>query len=172
MRGLMFNRFGHVDCLWYDTKSEQRNVTEIINSFVNNTTSKRCEAPTNFIHKQRVIKSEAEIKLMRKTCQIASESINKTIQKSKPGYLNEIFLLNMLINPICVGDSEHHIFARVDYYCRMNGASYLAYPPVVASGRNATTIHYINNSQTVNATDLVLMDAGKNYYRYFPLMRT
>lgn len=60
-----------------------------------------------------------------------------------------------------VGDSEHHIFARVDYYCRMNGASYLAYPPVVASGRNATTIHYINNSQTTGAEDLVLMDAGK-----------
>lgn len=81
----MFYRFGHVDCLWYDSKTEQRSVTEVINSLVNNTTSKRLEAPTSFIHKQRVIKSDAEIKLMRKTCQIASESINKTIQNSKPG---------------------------------------------------------------------------------------
>lgn len=62
-----------------------------------------------------------------------------------------------------VGDSEHHMFARVDYYCRMNGASHLAYPPVVASGQNATTIHYINNSQTASANDLVLMDAGKKF---------
>lgn len=43
----------------------------------------------------------------------------------------------------------------------MSGASYLAYPPVVASGLNATTIHYINNWQATSAADLVLMDAGK-----------
>lgn len=45
----------------------------------------------------------------------------------------------------------------------MNGASYLAYPPVVATGPNATTIHYINNTQTTGPTDLVLMDAGKSH---------
>lgn len=59
------------------------------------------------------------------------------------------------------GDSEHHIFARVDYHCRMDNASFLAYPPVVAGGKNATTIHYISNSQVVKDGEMVLMDAGK-----------
>lgn len=60
-----------------------------------------------------------------------------------------------------LGDSEHHIFARVDYHSRMKNASFLAYPPVVAAGNNATTIHYINNTQIAKDGDLVLMDAGE-----------
>lgn len=101
------------------------------------------ESPTSFIHRQRLIKSPAEINLMRRTCDIASHAINQTIRESKPG------------------DSEHHIFARVDYHCRMDNASFLAYPPVVAGGKNATTIHYISNSQVVKDGEMVLMDAGK-----------
>lgn len=145
----VIQKFGKIDFLWYDdTKLDQPCIAETVKSIVNSTTSKRTAAPTPFIHRQRVIKSESEIKLMRRTCQIASESINKTIANSKPG------------------DSEHQIFARVDYYCRMSGASYLAYPPVVASGLNATTIHYINNWQATGAADLVLMDAGCEYGGY------
>lgn len=56
--------------------------------------------------------------------------------------------------------SEHQIFAKVDYECRMNGAEYLAYPPVVAGGDRATIIHYINNNQVVADGEMVLMDAG------------
>lgn len=94
------------------------------------------------MHRQRVIKSPSEIQLMRKTCEIASNAINQTMRDSKPG------------------DSEHHVFARVDYYSRMNNASFLAYPPVVAAGNNANAIHYIYNSQIVKDGEMVLMDAG------------
>lgn len=58
------------------------------------------------------------------------------------------------------GDSEHYINARVDYYCRMNDAQFLAYPPVVAAGNNANVIHYINNTQVAKNKEMVLMDAG------------
>lgn len=71
------------------------------------------------------------------------------------------FQLRLLINGQFLGDSEHHIFARMDYHSRMKNASFLAYPPVVAAGENATIIHYINNSQIVQDGDLVLMDAGE-----------
>lgn len=130
--------------------SDQPKVTQTINSFLNQQqiTKTNAESPTANIHRIRLIKSIAEIELMRKTCQIASTAINKTMQKSKPG------------------DTEHKMFARVDYYCRMMDASYLAYPPVVATGRNATTIHYINNTQVSKAGELVLMDAGCEYGGY------
>lgn len=49
----------------------------------------------------------------------------------------------------------------MDYHCRMKNASFLAYPPVVAGGQNATIIHYINNLQIVKDGELVLMDAGE-----------
>ncbi|XP_055617232.1 xaa-Pro aminopeptidase 3 [Toxorhynchites rutilus septentrionalis] len=106
------------------------------------------QSPTGLVHKLRVVKSAAEIELMRKTCTIASEAINRTIRESKPG------------------QSEHQLFAKVDYYCRMAGANYLAYPPVVAGGSNATVIHYINNNQIVRGGDMVLMDAGCEYGGY------
>lgn len=93
-------------------------------------------------HQIRLIKSACEIDLMRESCRIASDAIVKTIQSSKSGI------------------SEHQLFATVDYECRMRGAEYLAYPPVVAAGRNANVIHYINNNQIIQNGDLVLMDAG------------
>lgn len=105
-------------------------------------------SPKTLFHQIRLIKSACEIDLMRKSCEIASEAIRKTIQSSRPGM------------------SEHQLFATVDYECRMHGAEYLAYPPVVAAGKNANIIHYINNNQIIQSGDLVLMDAGTNRNMY------
>lgn len=80
---------------------------------------------------------------MKKSCEIASEAIIDTIKTSFPGM------------------NEHQINAKVDYECRMKGAQYLAYPPVVAGGRRANIIHYITNNQVVGSNEMVLMDAGR-----------
>lgn len=130
--------------IWYDEKnSDQKNLIQIVRP-----SNEIIENPTKFIHTLRWVKSEAEIELMRKTCEIASTAINHTMKNSQPGI------------------SEHQIFAEVDYQCRMNGASMLAYPPVVASGKNSTTIHYINNTQIVHDGNMVLLDAGCEYGGY------
>ncbi|XP_070167671.1 xaa-Pro aminopeptidase 3 [Polyergus mexicanus] len=105
-------------------------------------------SPKILFHQIRLIKSTCEINLMRESCQIASDAIIKTIQSSKPEM------------------SEHQLFATVDYECRMRGAEYLAYPPVVAAGRHANIIHYISNNQIIRNGDLVLMDAGCEYHGY------
>ena len=55
---------------------------------------------------------------------------------------------------------ESHLWACVEYHSRMSGAQYLAYPPVVAGGPRANTIHYISNNQLINNGEMVLMDAG------------
>jgi Xaa-Pro aminopeptidase len=129
---------------WYDDKSsDQKNITTSVKA-----TKCQIDNPLKLIHTLRYIKSNAEIELMRKTCEIASEAINHTMSTSKPGI------------------SEHQIFAEVDYQCRSRGASWLGYPPVVAAGVNATTIHYINNTQIVKNGELVLMDAGCEYGGY------
>ncbi|XP_014204465.1 probable Xaa-Pro aminopeptidase 3 [Copidosoma floridanum] len=109
---------------------------------------KNFSSPKTLIHELRVIKSQTEIDLMQKSCQIASLAIAKTIELSKPGI------------------SEHEIFATVDYQCRMRGAEFLAYPPVVAGGKNANTIHYISNNQVVHDKTMVLMDAGCEFHGY------
>lgn len=128
--------------VWYDELANiQTNLTDALKK-CSTAGSIHFQSPTQYLHELRVIKSSSEAELMRKTCQIAAKAINLTMQQSQPG------------------DSEHHINARVDFHCRMQNASFLAYPPVVASGNNANTIHYINNTQISKDGDLVLMDAG------------
>lgn len=128
--------------VFYDEAADtQPSVTKVLRTHMS-TASAHLKSPTQLLHELRVIKSPAEIELMRKTCRIAAAAVNRTMQESRPG------------------DSEHHINARVDFHCRMQDASFLAYPPVVAAGKNANTIHYIVNTQVVQDGELVLMDAG------------
>ncbi|XP_022905515.1 xaa-Pro aminopeptidase 3 [Onthophagus taurus] len=135
--------------VWYDVVNVvQPSVHKILTSNYRGNVNKIWEAPKEFLHKLRLIKSPAEIQLMRKSCEIASRGISETISASKPG------------------STEHDLYASVDYHCRINGAEYLAYPPVVAGGSRATIIHYINNNQVLNHQDLVLMDAGCEYHGY------
>ncbi|XP_046440960.1 xaa-Pro aminopeptidase 3-like [Daphnia pulex] len=100
------------------------------------------------IHNLRVIKSKSEQELMRRSCSIIAEATIETMKKSKPS--------------IC----ESQLWACVEYHSRMSGAQYLAYPPVVAGGPRANTIHYINNNQLINNGEMVLMDAGCQYHGY------
>lgn len=135
---------------WYDVKDTTSH--ELTRTLIQTAQSLRTpsamQSPLLVLQQMKLYKSLAEQTLMKQTCQIASAAINDVIRDAKPG------------------DSEHHIYAMVDYRCRMRNATHLAYPPVVASGRNATIIHYINNNQLVQRGDMVLMDAGCEYSGY------
>lgn len=135
---------------WYDIKdTTSHELTKIlIQSAQLLRTPSAMQSPFNVLQNMKLYKSLAEQNLMKQTCQIASLAINDVIRDAKPG------------------DSEHQIYAMVDYRCRMRNANHLAYPPVVAGGRNATIIHYISNSQLVQRGDMVLMDAGCEYSGY------
>lgn len=133
--------------IWYNREDcEFKEVTSAIAELAKSGAD--IQSPTRLIHELRLIKSPTEQALMRNTCQIASEAINETMKWVRPGL------------------SEHHLYAKVDYECRMRNASYLAYPPVVAGGVNATTIHYISNCQILGQDDALLMDAGCEYGGY------
>ena len=47
-----------------------------------------------------------------------------------------------------------------------NGARHTAYPPIVASGKNACILHYTNNSDEIIDGDLLLIDSGAEYQCY------
>ncbi|XP_054007802.1 xaa-Pro aminopeptidase 3-like [Hylaeus anthracinus] len=135
--------------IWYDNfDTIQPSLNRRLLELIKITDSQRFVSPISLIHKIRLIKSQSEIELMKKSCEIVSAAISRTIEMSKPGL------------------SEHHLFATVDYECRMNGAEFLAYPPVVAGGKNANIIHYVTNNQIIKNGDMVLMDAGCEYHGY------
>lgn len=70
--------------IWFDTAA---NVQPVLKKKIEKhlTTTSSIYSPTILIHEQRLIKSPAEKNLMRETCRIASEALNKTMEESKPG---------------------------------------------------------------------------------------
>jgi len=48
---------------------------------------------------------------------------------------------------------ERELIGQLDLACRQNGAHGLAYPPVVAGGDRANTIHYLNADQVSTCGD-------------------
>ena len=45
--------------------------------------------------------------------------------------------------------TEANLHALLEYECRIDGAQFLSFPPVVAGGNSANTLHYINNTQVL-----------------------
>src|SRR5205807_6458495 len=41
-----------------------------------------------------------------------------------------------------------------------------AYPPIIASGKNACVLHYLENSQPCRKGDLLLLDVAASYANY------
>lgn len=94
----------------------------------------------------RVIKSEAEIKNMRKAGQHSGRAITDAMRQSF--------------------DNEKDMDSFLDYWFKQDGCDGPAYVPVVAGGINANTIHYVSNDMLLKPNDLVLVDAGAEYGGY------
>jgi Xaa-Pro aminopeptidase len=102
----------------------------------------------HMLHDLRLFKSAAEQKLMRKAGEITAAAHKHIMQRCQPGMF-EYELEGEL----------HHQFVR-------GGARYPAYLSIVGSGRNACTLHYVDNDARMRDGDLVLVDAGCEYEYY------
>jgi len=101
-----------------------------------------------YTHRMRWVKSPAEIQLMRDSAELSAKAIQKCMQLTK--------------SP----QTEQMLAATFEYQCRLGGAQRLAYPAVVAGGSDACTIHYIRNDKMLVNGQMVLMDAGCEYWGY------
>ncbi|MFP5518287.1 MAG: aminopeptidase P family protein [Bdellovibrionia bacterium] len=96
----------------------------------------------------RVIKSEPELANLREACEITAQAHLAAMRFTRPG-VTERQVQGVL---------AHHFFMR--------GAAREGYNYIVASGNNATTLHYNFNDQTCKDGELLLIDAGAEY-NYF-----
>ena len=64
------------------------------------------------------------------------------------------------------GITEREISALMQYEWGKRGCERPAYAPIVGSGFNSTVLHYSDDSATVQAGDLVLIDAAGEYSMY------
>jgi Xaa-Pro aminopeptidase len=104
--------------------------------------------PAEILHEMRVIKSHDELALLRRAIDITCEGHIAAIQALKPGVY------------------EYEIEAIIRYVFRKNGSPRSGYPPIVASGENATVLHYTVNDGRVEDGDLLLIDAGAEFGYY------
>ncbi|MCS6991982.1 MAG: aminopeptidase P N-terminal domain-containing protein [Chitinophagales bacterium] len=100
------------------------------------------------MHQLRSIKMPQELELIKKAIAITEKAFRRVLQFIRPGVM------------------EYEIEAEITHEFLRNGASGHAYQPIIASGKNACILHYINNNQPCRDGELVLMDFGAEYANY------
>lgn len=100
------------------------------------------------MHKIRSVKDPIEIELMQRACNITKAGINRLLKYIKPGIW------------------EHHIEAELVHEFIMNSSKGFAYTPIIASGKNACVLHYIENNKECKDGDVILLDVGAEYANY------
>lgn len=100
------------------------------------------------IHKLRMVKEPEEVDAIKMACLITKKSLFHILPNIKPGL------------------EEYHVEADIYQAFIKFGGSGHAFDPIVAGGKNACILHYINNNQGLNDGELVLIDFGALYGYY------
>lgn len=90
----------------------------------------------------RLLKSDFELDIMRRSARIAASAHNHAMQSVQPGKW------------------EYEVEAEFLHTFYRHGAQAPAYTSIVAGGANACTLHYNANNAQLKAGDLLLIDAG------------
>jgi Xaa-Pro aminopeptidase len=102
----------------------------------------------HLLHEMRLVKSAAEIKVMRRAAEISMRAHRRAMRSCRPGMM------------------EYEIEAALTYEFTRHGSSAPAYTPIVGSGANSCILHYVHNNTPMNDGDLLLIDAGAEYDYY------
>ncbi|MEQ8554049.1 MAG: aminopeptidase P N-terminal domain-containing protein [Cyclobacteriaceae bacterium] len=100
------------------------------------------------LYKQRMIKSEIEVKLLEHACHITETGFRRILEVVEPGVW------------------EYEVEAEYAHTFISNRSRGFAYTPIIAGGGNSCVLHYIENNQQLRDGDLLLMDVGAEYANY------
>ncbi|AJG96747.1 xaa-pro aminopeptidase [Clostridium beijerinckii] len=103
---------------------------------------------TSIIAPLRMVKSENEIKEMRKAIEITIEGVKSLMKNVKAGM------------------KEYEIEAYFDFECKTRGVKDYAFRTIAAAGKNATILHYVDNNSELKDGDLILFDLGAQWNLY------
>lgn len=94
------------------------------------------------LHEMRLIKSQAEIKVMQRAADISADAHTRVMQMVKPGMY------------------EYQLEAELIRTFMAAGSRWPAYPSIVGAGENGCILHYTQNTAEIKDGDLILIDAG------------
>ncbi len=99
------------------------------------------------MHPLRVVKTAAEIELLKESVGITEKGFRRLLKFVKPGVM------------------EYEVEAELTHEFVRRRAKF-AYNPIIASGKNACTLHYNQNDQPCKKGDLLLLDVAACYANY------
>jgi Xaa-Pro aminopeptidase len=100
------------------------------------------------IQEMRLVKDAEEVKTMRHSARIAADAHLCALEALEPGA------------------HEYEIQSAIEGEFLRQGASGVSYNSIVASGYNATILHYNSNNRQMHEGELLLIDAGCEYQHY------
>lgn len=100
------------------------------------------------MHALRALKEPEELAQMQKACDITRDGFSRILNVVQPGI------------------KEYELEAEFLHEFIRQGSRGFAYEPIIASGRNACILHYIDNDQICQDGDLILFDVGAEYGNY------
>ncbi len=103
---------------------------------------------SSLIWELRMIKSPAEIEVMRRAARIGVKAITEVMKATRPGMY------------------EYELSALYNYIAEKEGAQNLAYYMIISSGENHPYVHYYKHDRLLKDGDFIVMDIGPdvNYY--------
>ena len=96
----------------------------------------------------RAVKHPLELETMQQACNITEKGFRRILGFVQPGVW------------------EYEIEAEFMHEFLRNRSKGFAYTPIVASGKNANVLHYIENKMQCKEGELILLDVGAEYANY------
>jgi Xaa-Pro aminopeptidase len=108
----------------------------------------KVEKSNPILQRIRSVKESEEIELLQKACDITEKGFRRVLRFVKPNVM------------------EYEIEAEFAHEFIKNRSKGFAYTPIIASGKNANVLHYIQNNQQCKEGELLLLDVGAEYANY------
>lgn len=100
------------------------------------------------LQRLRSVKESEELDLMQQACNITEKGFRRLLGFVKPGVM------------------EYEIEAELLHEFVRNRSKGFAYGPIIASGKNANVLHYVENNQQCKDGELILLDVAAEYANY------
>ena len=152
----IFNQLmAEAEGIYFNTNEHLRANTEVQTREDRFIEKYKAKYPAHHVHKSapilhalRSVKEQTELDLIEHACGITKKGVHRVLDFLTPGVW------------------EYELEAEISHEFLCNRSKGFAYTPIIASGKNACVLHYIENNMQCKDGDVILMDFGAEYANY------
>ncbi|TAE98671.1 MAG: aminopeptidase P family protein [Runella slithyformis] len=130
-----------------DSQTQTREA-RFVNHFKEKYPLHRLERLAPLMHQVRALKQPQEVALLQRAVDITKDGFVRVLKMVKPGV------------------AEYEIEAEFVHEFLRQRSKGFAYTPIIASGKNACVLHYIENNKICQDGDVLLLDVAAEYANY------